>query len=79
MNALTKIAYSNLIDTVAPINPSWGWELFDQMRGWTGKLRRVCSWCGKDMGFTKCPESQNGDETNGMCESCLIKSLRGIK
>jgi hypothetical protein len=35
-------------------------------------LKRVCAWCGKDMGMK--PSAETGT-THGMCPSCLKKEM----
>lgn len=34
-----------------------------------GLMRRVCAWCGKDLGVVECSVGQKGI-THGICEEC---------
>ena len=38
-------------------------------------MKRICSWCGKDMGDDRGGEA---GVTNGICKKCLAKQLREL-
>jgi len=43
-------------------------------------IKRICSWCGADMGFTEGAEG-DGEVTHGICEKCnkAFREKHGIK
>jgi hypothetical protein len=45
------------------------------------QAKRICSWCGKDMGCTEADTYKEGAVTHGMCENCLedMKRKHGQK
>ena len=43
------------------------------------KVRRVCAWCGLEMGVAEFEWEPPGGVTHGMCEACKRVELDKIK
>ena len=39
-------------------------------------MKRICAWCGKDMGTKEGPE---GKETYGICQPCKEAVVRDVR
>lgn len=43
------------------------------------KVKRVCAWCGLDMGVANFEADVPGRVTHGICEECLRAQMDEIK